>query len=98
MQKAQPPLPVGSMIQGHYLIESLPGNGDFGNVYLVRDQRDKQQLFALMEIIHPERYHFALEYLSPTPLDRRALPSIQYVFNDESSGRAYVLMSYIEGQ
>src|SRR5579884_3284361 len=86
------------MIQEHYLIESLLGNGDFGNVYLVRDQRDKQQLFALMEIIHPERYHFALEYLSPTPLDRRALPSIQYVFNDESSERAYVLMSYIEGQ
>ena len=99
MQEVQTSLPVGTVIQERYIIESLLGNGDFGNVYLVRDQRDKQKLFVLAEVINPtepERYRFALDYVSLAPLDRRALPHIQYVFNDDKLSRAYVLMSYIE--
>lgn len=47
MQEAQAPLPAGTVIHEHYIVESLLGKGDFGNVCLVRDQRDKQELFAL---------------------------------------------------
>ena len=99
MQEAQAPLPAGTVIQEHYIVESLLGKGDFGNVYLVRDQRDEQKLFALAELINPaegEKYRFALEYVSLAPLDHRALPHVQYVFNDDKLSRAYVLMRYIE--
>ncbi|MGH2493219.1 MAG: serine/threonine protein kinase, partial [Ktedonobacteraceae bacterium] len=100
MQKRQTPLSVGAVIHRHYIVEGLPGKGDFCNVYLVRDRRDKQKLFALAEIINPveqERYGFSLEYVSLAPLDRQALPRVQYAFNDDKQGRAYLLMSYIDG-
>lgn len=99
MQEAQAPLPAGMVIQEHYIVESLLGTGDFGNVYLVRDQRDKKKLLVLAEVINPieqERYRFALEYVSLAPLDHRALPHVQYVFNDDKLSRAYLIMSYIE--
>ncbi|HEU0003892.1 MAG TPA: protein kinase [Ktedonobacteraceae bacterium] len=101
MQEKQNPLPVGTAIHKHYTVESLFGKGDFGNVYLVRDQRDKQKLFVLAEMIHideREQYGFSLEYVSPAPLDRQVLPRVQYAFNDEKLDRAYLLMSYVEEQ
>ena len=99
MQEVPIPLPVGAVILGHYIVESLLGTGDFGTIYLVRDQYNKQELFALAEVINPneqERYGFTLEYVSFTSLDHRALPHVQYVFNDDKLGRVYLLMSYIE--
>jgi serine/threonine protein kinase len=103
MQEIQTSLPIGTVIQGHYIVESLLGKGDFGSVYLVRDQHDKhdqQKLFALAEVVKPnekEKYRFTLEYVSLAPLDYRALPHVQYMFNDDKLNRAYLLMSYIEG-
>jgi eukaryotic-like serine/threonine-protein kinase len=99
MQEAQAPLPAGTVIHERYMVESLFGKGDFGNVYLVRDQRDEQKLFVLAELISPterERYRFTLDYVSLAPLDRRVLPRTQYVLSDDKSGRAYLLMGYIE--
>ncbi len=100
MQKVQAILPIGTVLNGHYLIESLLGKGSFGNVYLAWDQYDKQKLFALAELINPkeqEGYHFTLEYVSPTPLDHRAIPRPQYVFfNDDKLGRTCLLMRYSE--
>ena len=99
MQEAQAPLPTGTVLHEHYMVESLLGKGDFGNVYLVRDQRDEQKLFALAELINAtegERYRFTLDYVSLTQLDRQVLPRVQYVFNDDNLGRAYLLMSSIE--
>jgi len=99
VQEAQAPLPVGTVIHEHYIVNSLLGKGDFGNVYLVRNQLDEQKLFALAEVIGPteqEKYRFALHYVSLTPLDQRTLPHVQYVFNDDKLSRAYILMSSIE--
>ncbi len=99
VQEAQAPLPTGTVIHKHYIVESLLGKGDFGNVYLVRDQSDKQELFAFAEVINPaeqEKYRFALDYVSLTPLDQSTLPHVQYVFNDNKLSRTYVLMQYIE--
>ena len=100
VREIQTSLPVGAVIQGQYIVESLLGKGDFGNVYLVRDQRDKQKFFALAEVINPneqEKYRFTLEYVSLAPLNHRALPHVQYIFNDDELSRAYLLMGYIEG-
>ncbi len=99
VQKVQASLPVGAMIQGRYMIESLLGKGSFGSIYLVRDQPNKQKLFVLAEVINPneqESYRFTLEYVSLTPFRHQALPQVQYVFNDAKLNRAYLLMSYIE--
>ena len=99
MQEVTDPLPVGAVIQERYIVESLLGKGGFGNIYLVRDQHNEQQLFVLAEVNNPneqERYRFTLGYVSLTPFHHRTLPHVQYVFNDDKLSRAYLLMSYIE--
>lgn len=99
VQDLQVPLPGGTLVQRHYIVESLLGKGDFGNIYLLRDRYRKQKLFALAEVFNPnagESYRFALEYVAPTSLDHQILPRTQNVFDDDKPGRTYVLMSYIE--
>ena len=99
VQKVQDFLPIGAVIQGRYIVESLLGIGSFGSIYLVWDQHNKQKLFVLAEVMNPheqESYRFTLEYVSLTPFRLQALPQVQYVFNDDKLGRAYLLMSSIE--
>ncbi len=97
-------LPVGTIIQNgsrdRYVVERLLGKGGFGAIYLVRDQRVKQNLFALKEVINPsergrERFTFECEVLMR--LDHQALPRVYRVFEDSKRNRAYVLMDYIKG-
>ena len=97
VQKVQAILPIGTVLNGHYIVESLLGKGGFGNVYLARDQGDKQKLFALAELINPneqEGYRFTLQYVSPPPLHHQALPQAQYVFTDDKLGRTCLLVWY----
>jgi eukaryotic-like serine/threonine-protein kinase len=98
-------LPVGATIQHpdgeRYVIESLLGKGGFGAVYLVRNRYVKESLFALKEIIDPnkndrERFIFEAEVLKR--LNHRALPHVYKVFEYEKLKRVYMLMDYIEGQ
>ena len=99
VQDLQVPLPGGALVQGHFIVESLLGKGDFGNIYLLRDRYRKEKLFVLAEVFNPnaeESYRFALEYVAPTSLDHQILPRTQYVFDDDKPGRTYVLTSYIE--
>ncbi len=99
MKVVQAILPIGTVLNGQYIVESLLGKGSFGNVYLARDQDDKQKLFALAELINPkdqEGYRFTLEYVSHTSLNHRALPQAQYVFTDDKLGRKCLLVSYSE--
>jgi serine/threonine protein kinase len=99
VQKVQAILPIGTVLNGQYIVESLLGKGGFGNVYLARHQRDKQKLFALAELINPqeqEGYRFTLECVLPPPLHHRALPRTQDVFTDDTLGRTCLLVSYSE--
>ena len=99
MKVVQAILPIGTVLNGQYIVENLLGKGSFGNVYLVRDQHDKQKLFALAELINPkdqEGHRFTLEYVSHTPSNHRALPQDQYVFTDDKLGRKCLLVSYSE--
>ena len=100
MQGLQTTLPVGSIVGGRYQVEKLLGKGGFGAVYLVRDQRVQQNLFALKEVIDPniqERKRFVFEADLLRRLDHPALPRVYHVFEDDRNERAYMLMDYVEG-
>lgn len=100
MQEVQTTLPPGSIVGGRYLVEKLLGKGGFGAVYMVRDQRVRQNLFALKEVIDPnkqERKRFVFEADLLRRLDHRALPRVYHVFEDDKNERAYMLMDYVEG-
>ncbi len=43
-------LPIGTILRDRYVVEELLGKGGFGAVYLVRDLRVRQNLFAIKEI------------------------------------------------
>ncbi len=91
MQDIQMTLPIGTILRDRYVVEEL---------YLVRDLRVRQNLFALKELIDSsklEREHFTFEGEILKRADHPALPRIYRVFDDEKSGRAYILMDYIEG-
>src|SRR5437763_4992437 len=104
MRQEQTTLPVGATIRSpygdRYVIEGFLGMGGFGAVYLVRDRRVKQHLFALKEVIDSnkrdrERFIFEAEILKR--LEHRALPRVHQVFELDNPRRVYMLMDYIKG-
>jgi serine/threonine protein kinase len=100
MQDIQMTLPIGTILRDRYVVEELLGKGGFGAVYLVRDLRVRQNQFALKELIDSsklERERFTFEGEVLKRVDHPALPRIYRVFDDDKSGRAYILMDYIEG-
>jgi len=100
MQDIQMTLPIGTILRDRYIVEELLGKGGYGAVYLVRDVRVRQNQFALKELIDSsklEREHFTFEGEVLKRVDHPALPRIYRVFDDDKSGRAYILMDYIEG-
>ena len=105
MQEVQTTPSIGSVIRGRYVIESLLGKGGFGAVYRVQDQRVKGNLYALKEVIEPnrkdrtrkDRNRFIFEGDILKRLDHRALPRVYRVFEDDTHERAYMLMDYIDG-
>ncbi len=100
MQDVHATLSIGSVVKDRYIVEDLLGKGGFGAVYRVRDQRVKGNLFALKEVIDPnkeERERFAFECEVLTRLDNSALPRVYRVFEDNKNIRVYMLMDYVAG-
>jgi eukaryotic-like serine/threonine-protein kinase len=105
MQQEKHTLPIGATVQDpagdRYVVESLLGQGGLGAVYLVRDRRCAQNLFALKEIIDPnkhDRARFSFEGEVLKRLNHKALPCVYRVFEQGKRQRMYLLMDYIEGQ
>jgi len=100
VQEVKEILPVGSIIRGRYQVEKLLGKGGFGAVYLVRDQRVRQNLFAFKEVIDPnkrERDRFTFEAELLKRVDHPSLPRVYHIIEDDQHDRAYMLMDYIDG-
>lgn len=100
MEKVQTTLPVGNIVGERYQVEDLLGKGGFGAVYLVRDLRVPQNVFALKEIVDPDprsRRHFAFEGELLTRVDHPSLPRVYRIIDTPALDRAYILMDYIEG-
>jgi serine/threonine protein kinase len=84
-----------------YVIEGVLGKGEFGAVYLVRQRGEEHTLFALKEVIHPnksDRDRFAFEGEVLTRLNHPALPRVHRVFENDKLKRVYLLMDYIKGR
>ena len=84
-----------------YIIEEILGTGGFSAVYRVRDELTKQQVFALKELINPDREDkrkFKLEAELLMRLHHPSLPHVFRFFEEEASRRVYLLMDYIEGK
>ena len=103
MREVQNTFPVGTVIQGHYCVESLLGEGSSGAIYLVRDQHIKDaqdQLFILKQVIDldkQERHRLIFEDVLLRQPPHEALPHVYKVFDDDGDGGVHILMEYIEG-
>lgn len=96
-------LPIGTIIRGRFLIQDQLSDSGFGNIYLVRDQRNTRNntnLFVLKEVINLNRhklYQITLDGMAFRLLRHEALPRVYNVLSDAKYDRVYVLMDYIEG-
>jgi serine/threonine protein kinase len=100
VQPVQTPLPIGTIVQARYIVEAVLATRACSAVYLVRDQRDKDSLFALKELIDPDQReleHFFLGGAVLSRLDHPALPHVYQVFDNAHHHRVYMLMKYVEG-
>ncbi len=105
MEQEQFILPEGVTVrdpQGNrYVIEDVLGKGVFGAVYLVRERGEEHNLFALKEVINPnkdDRERFAFEGEVLKRLNHKALPRVYRVFENDKLKRVYLLMDYIKGR
>src|SRR6266516_521487 len=100
MNDMQSTLRAGHVIRGQYRVIDLLGRGAFGAVYLVKDEQNHQNLFALKEVMHvvrEERPGFPFDAATLKRLDHPALPGIYQVFQSNDHDRFYILMDYVEG-
>ncbi len=84
-----------------YIIEEILGTGGFSAVYRVRDERTRQLVFALKELINPDREDrrkFKLEAELLMRLHHPSLPHVFRFFEEGATRRVYLLMDYIEGK
>lgn len=105
MQQEQILFPRGATVRDphgdRYVVEGLLGRGVSGAVYLVRDKRIKQNVFALKEVINPnkrDRDRFTFEGEILKRLHHRALPRVYHSFEHDNLKRVYILMDYIKGR
>jgi eukaryotic-like serine/threonine-protein kinase len=99
MQEVQMTAPIGTQLQGRYVIEGLLGQGGFSAVYVVRDRKLGGKRFAIKELkdqSRQERERFLFECDVLKRLKHPALPEVGHMFDDNN--QTYMLMEYIDGR
>ena len=98
-------LQVGNLLSGRYRIVRLVGKGGFGAVYEARDERFQRRVLAIKEMsdaqLTPKERVQALQDFRReaellVDLKHPNLPEVSDFF--EESGKAYLVMEYIEGK
>ncbi len=100
MHDIESTLQVGHVLRGQYTVIEVLGQGAFGAVYLVKDERDSQKRFVLKEVRYAhreERNVFSFDAAALKRLYHPALPDIYKVFSDDKIDGFYILMDYVEG-
>ena len=93
------PLDPGTVIGGHYIIDSLINSGGFGSVYRGTDTSESNRLCAIKEtydVTPSARRQALLEASILFLVNSKNLPQVYDAF--DANGRFYLVMQLIEGQ
>ncbi len=85
-------------MQGRYQIEAVRGCGGFGAVYRATDLQTGQTVAIKENQRHQTFQRFEREGKLLMQLSHPHLPKVHEVFVDQTTGRAFLVMDFIEGE
>ncbi len=91
-------LACGTILRGRYRIEAVRGCGGFGAVYRATDLQTGSPVAIKENHQHRTFARFEREAKLLMQLSHPNLPKVLDVFTDVQSGRAYMVMEFIEGE
>jgi serine/threonine protein kinase/ribosomal protein L40E len=88
----------GTILQGRYRIEAVRGCGGFGAVYRATDLQTGQTVAIKENQRHQTFQRFEREGKLLMQLSHPNLPTVHEVFVDQTTGRAFLVMDFIDGE
>jgi serine/threonine protein kinase len=88
----------GTILRGRYRIEAVRGCGGFGAVYRATDLQTGQIVAIKENQRHQTFQRFEREGKLLMQLSHPNLPKVHEVFVDQTTGRAFLVMDFIDGE
>jgi serine/threonine protein kinase len=88
----------GTILRGRYRIEAVRGCGGFGAVYRATDLQTGQTVAIKENQRHQTFQRFEQEGKLLMQLSHPNLPKVHEVFVDQTTGRAFLVMDFIDGE
>ncbi len=88
----------GTILQGRYRIDGIRGCGGFGAVYRASDLQTGEPVAIKENHQHRTFSRFERETKLLMGLSHPNLPKVRDVFTDAETGRAYMVMDFIDGE
>jgi len=88
----------GTILKGRYRIEAVRGCGGFGAVYRATDLQTGQTVAIKENQRHQTFQRFEREGKLLMQLRHPNLPTVHEVFVDQTTGRAFLVMDFIDGE
>jgi serine/threonine protein kinase len=88
----------GTILRGRYRIEAVRGCGGFGAVYRATDLKTRQTVAIKENQRHQTFQRFEREGKLLMQLSHPNLPKVHEVFIDQTTGRAFLVMDFINGE
>jgi len=88
----------GTILQGRYRIDGIRGCGGFGAVYRASDLQTGEPVAIKENHQHRTFSRFEREAKLLMGLSHPNLPKVRNVFTDAETGRAYMVMDFIDGE